>query len=875
MKISDLLKSNNSIKSLSIGQLASAMNIQTDSEASFCMLLGAGASRSSGIKTGQEMVEEWRLKAYQELADDDTPRSAKYQIEWLGDNQKWYDAANEYASLVEHCYPNSKTRRRLFENEISKGIPSIGYSYLVRLAEKRFFSAVFTTNFDDLVNEAFYQFSAVRPIVCAHDSIIDDVSITSERSKIIKLHGDYLFNNIKNTDDELKSLEENIRKKLAQFLNEYGLVVSGYSGGDESVMDTLNKLIDSESGALPYGIYWCMRHSDWVGPKLMELLVKKKKDVFVVLVDGFDELQADLYSRLIGDSTPFNSKIASDRATKIITSYLENEQLKSSNNKVIKKHLSELEKEGNTSLINDVLMSLNEQSLASSGLSDSELLTFFEIEKILKSRDLQGASDRIEIELKNTDSRQFKELLLERKLSCSVTLHKKDCATDAIDKLMELTPQNYFIELRRVGLLDDRKERLKSLKKLVGKYPHSMAVKNAHVQELKGASFAGYGGDGTISKKQVIEELENLFAINPSIRNPVLLEIFNMLIKNKKYAKSGEKRLKEIVNLFLLQDPIGPQTMSVLSTYCEDLGVDKHDNKSLFVYLLNSFQDHFPRQESSYLPIIVDACCDWKKFALLRDVLIQCASNDELQRDEDYITTLMDVYYDVYRNLDEAIIIGEKFLESNKGKRVELKLFDLHLADKNFEKSGTLLKGLEGAISLNKQIEMSAEILGEQGNYQDAIDLINSVPDRRDFEERYLALISYYNLQMEKWDLVYHLCSKFLQKRSSSSDFTPIRINHELARKNRPKSAKVKKVNLTHLLTEKQGKMTKAVIYNLLDDTEKTKSSIREAVESKFSAGPLLLKWPAMKNMREYIEEVIAEFGGSKRSLDSLESKES
>ncbi len=106
-------------------------------------------------------------------------------------------AGGYYNYVGTHCHQfadeliiDLQRQRRVFvENEVSGKKPSIGYAYLVRLIERGFFNTVFTTNFDDLLNEAFYRFSKNRPIVCAHDSSISGVTITSSRPKIIKLHG--------------------------------------------------------------------------------------------------------------------------------------------------------------------------------------------------------------------------------------------------------------------------------------------------------------------------------------------------------------------------------------------------------------------------------------------------------------------------------------------------------------------------------------------------------------------------------------------------------------------------------------------------------------------------------------------------------------
>src|SRR5690606_19426577 len=126
---------------------------------------------------------------------------------------------------------------------------------LVSLVENNFFNAIFTTNFDDLLNEAFYQLSSTRPIVCAHDSSVHSISVSSKRPKIIKLHGDYLFENIKSTLRETESLESNTSDKLKEFCKEYGLIVVGYAGNDRSIMDILDFLIKNDT-YLRNGVYW-------------------------------------------------------------------------------------------------------------------------------------------------------------------------------------------------------------------------------------------------------------------------------------------------------------------------------------------------------------------------------------------------------------------------------------------------------------------------------------------------------------------------------------------------------------------------------------------------------------------------------------------
>lgn len=207
----------------------------------FTLFLGAGASITSGIRSGRQLIEEWKNDIYNESGVDISQEEF-----FVNQGRDWYDESNPYASLFEHRFDLQRQRRLFVEKEVADKTPSIGYAYLVNLIERGYFNTIFTTNFDDLLNEAFYRFSFVRPIVCAHDSSISGVTITSSRPKIIKLHGDYLFDNIKATLRETESLEQNMRMKFQEFAKDYGLIVIGYSGQDRSIRDILTYLLQHD-----------------------------------------------------------------------------------------------------------------------------------------------------------------------------------------------------------------------------------------------------------------------------------------------------------------------------------------------------------------------------------------------------------------------------------------------------------------------------------------------------------------------------------------------------------------------------------------------------------------------------------------------------
>lgn len=262
---------------------------RVDSSPEFSLFLGAGASITSGIKPANKMIFEWQRQQYASC------KATEEFSDWIK-SQEWHETDGEYSRLFELVYDQPSQRRAYIESAIKDSRPNLGYAYLTSLVKENIFNVIFTTNFDDLINDSFYRFeNELRPMVCAHDSGINSVRLMSDRPKVIKLHGDFLYDSIKNTSSELQSLEGNMRQKFMEFAKEYGLVVVGYSGNDQSVMDLLDVLVRSES-YFRNGIYWCVRKGSSPCRRLRQLL--RNDRVYWIEFDGFDELMSEVADSL-------------------------------------------------------------------------------------------------------------------------------------------------------------------------------------------------------------------------------------------------------------------------------------------------------------------------------------------------------------------------------------------------------------------------------------------------------------------------------------------------------------------------------------------------------------------------------------------------
>ena len=335
-------------KEKKISDLVRFLSIRCDETPNYSLLMGAGCSITSGIKSGTQLINDWKKEIIEYADDYDTSITSDEYFE----KQNWFDERNPYSSLFEKRYDLQRQRRAFVENEVANKNPSIGYAYLVKLIENNYFNAIFTTNFDDLLNEAFDRFSNVRPVVCAHDSAITSITVTSKRPKIIKLDGDYLFEDIKSTLRETESLEGNMKNKFIEFSKDYGLIVVGYAGNDRSIMDILSFLLKKEE-FFKNGIYWCIRKGDEnISDDLKKLLWKDK--VFFIQIEGFDELMAELNKRLNKGVLPIdNAILSSEHQIKLIKSLTSNEYVEKSNSKIIQEDSKRLKKMVNHNIFED------------------------------------------------------------------------------------------------------------------------------------------------------------------------------------------------------------------------------------------------------------------------------------------------------------------------------------------------------------------------------------------------------------------------------------------------------------------------------------------------------------------------------------------
>ena len=90
----------------------------------------------------------------------------------------------------------------------------------------------------------------------------------------VSLHGDYRYDELKNTPDELQQQDMELRNALIDEMRRKPVVVCGYSGRDHSIMEALQTVCSERSAGT---LYWC-GYGDGDIPELVASLIRHARD---------------------------------------------------------------------------------------------------------------------------------------------------------------------------------------------------------------------------------------------------------------------------------------------------------------------------------------------------------------------------------------------------------------------------------------------------------------------------------------------------------------------------------------------------------------------------------------------------------------------
>jgi NAD-dependent SIR2 family protein deacetylase len=272
--------------------------------------LGAGVSAAAGIPTAGDMIWEFKQRLFvsqrrvsPELVADLAAPGVRQRLQEHIDSMTTPPKAGdpgEYSALFKAVFPSEVDRRTYLDSKMTGAKPSYGHLALAVLMHGGQARLVWTTNFDPLVADACakaFDGTGALTTVALNAPEVAAHAISEGRWPVeIKLHGDFRHRELKNTDDELRHQDEQLRQVLVDSCGRFGMVVAGYSGRDESVMKAFEAAVEKK-GAFPSGLFWLHRGEDAPFERVTQLLVKAKAcgvEAALVRVENFDEAMRDI-----------------------------------------------------------------------------------------------------------------------------------------------------------------------------------------------------------------------------------------------------------------------------------------------------------------------------------------------------------------------------------------------------------------------------------------------------------------------------------------------------------------------------------------------------------------------------------------------------
>lgn len=268
----------------------------------FCFVLGAGASKSSGIASGQELVDQWEKEL--------RVRNEQEHVKWK--ERLGITTDNKYSFYSQYYERRFKKQPsdgyNFLEKLMEHANPSVGYVMLSYILAETNNNVVITTNFDHLIEDSINYYTKTIPLTIGHESLAHYVTAKNNRPTILKIHRDLLFDP-KNREEELEELHDNWKVALDKIFSEYHPVFIGYAGNDNSLMEYLANNSKSFIDGKWKFPYWLTYNSEKLSEKVSDFL--NQSEGYLIKHSGFDEVFGRL-GIILGYRKPTKTDFLSD-----------------------------------------------------------------------------------------------------------------------------------------------------------------------------------------------------------------------------------------------------------------------------------------------------------------------------------------------------------------------------------------------------------------------------------------------------------------------------------------------------------------------------------------------------------------------------------
>jgi hypothetical protein len=285
----------------------------------YAFLLGSGISRSAGIPTGWEIVQDL-IRTIAHLRNESCEP----------DPDAWFHAAfgvePNYSDILDGLAKSPAERLQILrgyfeptaeERAEGRKKPTPAHHAIAELVGKGYVRVIITTNFDRLLEQALGDRGIQPTVIDSADAVQGALPLAHSACSIIKINGDYLDTRLKNTRGELEQYPPVLDKLLDQVFDEYGLIIAGWSAEWDIALRAAMERCPSRR----FTTFWAQRGS--VSPKAADLASLRR--AAKLKISDADSFFSELASRVtalesLSASDPVSGKVAVARLKRYLSS---------------------------------------------------------------------------------------------------------------------------------------------------------------------------------------------------------------------------------------------------------------------------------------------------------------------------------------------------------------------------------------------------------------------------------------------------------------------------------------------------------------------------------------------------------------------------
>ena len=297
----------------------------------FAWFLGAGASRSAGLPTATDLLWDLKRRYYCRQENQDISRQ-EMQVEAIQEKIQGYIESqgfpplwdvSEYPACFLRIFGDDKERQRkyikamLSEEHVSL---SVGHRVLGAMMSSGLTRAVFTTNFDTVLEKAVAEVAGISLSAYHIEGArsANDALNNEEYPVYCKLHGDFHYDSIKNLPHDLAAQNTYLAQCMINAASRFGFIISGYSGRDESIMELFRSAF-AESNPFPHGLYWTGMSANPIQVVSALLDEAKMKGIRAeyVQIETFDLLLSRIWRNIDGRPRALDGKVRRSKTSHV------------------------------------------------------------------------------------------------------------------------------------------------------------------------------------------------------------------------------------------------------------------------------------------------------------------------------------------------------------------------------------------------------------------------------------------------------------------------------------------------------------------------------------------------------------------------------